>query len=150
MTNDGDVELEMDQIQSPAQRRAMEAAVITPAGRARNFMNLLQLPHITPHTGAIPLPFSPNHPEPSLPPGLCLRRPAINSNVNQLASADLMDGFTSLIFIILAFNFGLTKMGIAMNVCLLVATIFKILNACWCLAVNSDKKKNRCISNGNA
>ncbi len=65
--------------------------------------------------------------------------------MNQLASADLMDGFTSFIFIILAFNFGLTEMGMATNVCLLVATIFNILNACWCLAVNSDKKKNRCM-----
>jgi hypothetical protein len=38
MTNNGDVELEMEQIQSPAQRRALEAAVFTPAGRARNFV----------------------------------------------------------------------------------------------------------------
>jgi hypothetical protein len=60
--------------------------------------------------------------------------------VNQLASGDLMDGFGAMMFIILAFNFGLTRMGIAMNVCLLVATIMKILNASWCLAVNSDKK----------
>jgi hypothetical protein len=38
MTNNGDAELKMEQIQSPAQRRALEAAVITPAGRARNFV----------------------------------------------------------------------------------------------------------------
>lgn len=40
MTINGDLELEMEQIQSPAQRRALEAAVITPAGRARNFVYL--------------------------------------------------------------------------------------------------------------
>jgi hypothetical protein len=34
------------------------------------------------------------------------------------------------------------RMGMAINVSLLVATIFKILNACWVLAVNSDKKEN--------
>jgi hypothetical protein len=53
--------------------------------------------------------------------------------MNQLASAELMDGFASLIFIILAFNNHLTSMGMAINTSLLVATIFKILNARWVL-----------------
>lgn len=66
-----------------------------------------------------------------------------NFHMNQLASAELMDGFASLIFIILAFNNHLTSMGMAINTSLLVATIFKILNACWVLKVNSDKKENR-------
>lgn len=66
----------------------------------------------------------------------------VNANVNQLASADFLHGFTSLI-IILAFNFGLTNMGIGINVCLLVATVLKIINACWFLGVNSDKRKIR-------
>jgi hypothetical protein len=56
-----------------------------------------------------------------------------NFHMNQLASAELMDGFASLIFIILAFNNHLTSMGMAINTSLLVATIFKILNARWVL-----------------
>lgn len=54
-----------------------------------------------------------------------------------------MDGFTSLIFIILAFNYHLTGMGMAINVCLFIATILKIVNASWVLGVNSDKNENR-------
>jgi predicted outer membrane lipoprotein len=68
------------------------------------------------------------------------RRRNVNTNVNQLASEDLLHGFSALIIIILAFNFALTNMGLGINVCLLVATAFKIINACWCIALNSDKK----------
>jgi hypothetical protein len=63
--------------------------------------------------------------------------------VNQLASGDLLQGFSALIVIILAFNFALTNMKLGINVCLLIATVFKIINACWCIALNSDKKRNR-------
>jgi hypothetical protein len=52
-----------------------------------------------------------------------------------------MDGFASLIFIILAFNHQLTGMGMAVNTCLFVSNILKIVNACWTLAVNSDKNR---------
>ncbi|EFX77260.1 hypothetical protein DAPPUDRAFT_247793 [Daphnia pulex] len=38
-----------------------------------------------------------------------------NFHMNQLASAELMDGFASLIFIILAFNNHLTSMGMAIK-----------------------------------
>jgi hypothetical protein len=36
--------------------------------------------------------------------------------MNQLASGDMKDGFGAMMFIILAFNFGVTRMGMAMNV----------------------------------
>jgi hypothetical protein len=58
--------------------------------------------------------------------------------VNQLATSDLIDGFASLMFIILAFDHPLTSMGMAVNICLFVSTVLKIANAGWALAVNSD------------
>jgi hypothetical protein len=63
--------------------------------------------------------------------------------VNQLASAGLLTEFSALIVVILAFGFPLTDMGLGINICLLVSLVLKIINTCWCLAVNSDKKKHR-------
>jgi hypothetical protein len=61
--------------------------------------------------------------------------------VNLLVSSDLIDGFGSLMFIILAFKHALTRMGMAVNVGLFVSTLLKTANACWTLAVNSDKHR---------
>jgi hypothetical protein len=44
-------------------------------------------------------------------------------------------------FIILAFKHALTRMGMAVNVGLFVSTLLKTANACWTLAVNSDKHR---------
>ncbi|EFX60756.1 hypothetical protein DAPPUDRAFT_341617, partial [Daphnia pulex] len=63
----------------------------------------------------------------------------IDCHVNHLFSSQLIGGFAILMPIILAFNRQLTGMGMAMNVCLFVATVLKIANAGWALAVDSDK-----------
>jgi hypothetical protein len=67
----------------------------------------------------------------------------IYANVNLLAGGHMMDAWSAWMFIILAFSFDLTGTGMALNICLLLATLIKIAISFWCLAVNSAKEENR-------
>jgi hypothetical protein len=101
-------------------------------------------------TGAVhkglPLFFPHCRPPPPSPTPTSKKRPNVQIPPQKavpylLASLDLIDGFGSLMFIILAFNHALTGMGMAVNVGLFVSTLLKIANACWTLADNSDKHR---------
>jgi hypothetical protein len=67
----------------------------------------------------------------------------VNVNVNLLDGGHFVYDWSALIFIMLAFSKDLTSIGMAFNICLMLATLFKIGIFFWCMAVESAKEENR-------